>query len=473
MDPIKTEIVVVGAGPGGYAAAFYAADLGQKVMLVERDPRLGGVCLNSGCIPSKALLYATHQITAAKECEHRGITFTAPTVDLSKLRAWKESILAKLGGGVAQLAKMRNVQVIQGRGYFENSTTLRVETDQGQQFIQFEKAILAVGSRPALPKAFDLGNPRIMTSTEALEIEDIPESMLIVGGGYIGMELGTVYAALGSNIVVVEALDNVLAGADPDLARPVVAKAKKAFKEIRLKARVGNMATVGKQIKVAMEFDGKKVEELYDRVLVAVGRVPNSADLGLEHTGVVLDDKGFVKVNERQQTNDSSIYAIGDIAGGVLLAHKAHKEARIAVEVINGESSTFENTVIPAVVFTDPELAWCGLTEAEARERGIKYEVSKFPWSASGRALSFDRTDGMTKMLIDPESDRVLGVGIVGAGAGELIAEAVLALEMGATAQDIALTVHPHPTLSETMMECAEAFYGHATHTIAKKRAAH
>lgn len=473
MDPIKTEIVVVGAGPGGYAAAFYAADLGKKVILVERDKRLGGVCLNCGCIPSKALLYATHQVTAAKESEHRGITFTAPTVDLSRLRAWKESILAKLGGGVAQLAKMRNVQVIQGRGYFENSNTLRVETDQGQQFIQFETAILAVGSRPALPKAFDLGNPRIMTSTEALEIEDIPESLLVVGGGYIGMELGTVYAALGSRIVVVEALDNVLAGADPDLARPVVANAKKAFKEIRLKARVGKMSTVGKQIKVEMEFDGKKLEELYDRVLVAVGRVPNSADLGLEHTSVVLDDKGFVKVNERQQTDDPNIYAIGDIAGGILLAHKAHKEARIAVEVINGESSTFENTVIPAVVFTDPELAWCGLTEAEAKERGIKYEVSKFPWSASGRALSFDRTDGMTKMLIDPESDRVLGVGIVGAGAGELIAEAVLALEMGATAQDIALTVHPHPTLSETMMECAEAFYGHATHTIAKKRAAH
>ncbi|MBE0542183.1 MAG: dihydrolipoyl dehydrogenase [Verrucomicrobia bacterium] len=473
MDPIKTEIVVVGAGPGGYAAAFYAADLGKKVILVERDKRLGGVCLNSGCIPSKALLYATHQITAAKESEHRGITFTTPTVDLSKLRAWKESILAKLGGGVAQLAKMRNVQVIQGRGFFENSNTLRVETDQGQQFIQFETAILAVGSRPALPKAFDLGNPRIMTSTEALEIEDIPETMLVVGGGYIGMELGTVYAALGSRIVVVEALDNVLAGADPDLARPVVTNAKKAFKEIRLKARVGKMSTVGKQIKVEMEFDGKKVEELYDRVLVAVGRVPNSADLGLEHTSVVVDDKGFVKANGRQQTDDPNIYAIGDIAGGIMLAHKAHKEARIAVEVINGEPSTFESIVIPAVVFTDPELAWCGLTEAEAKERGIKYEVSKFPWSASGRALSFDRTDGMTKMLIDPESDRVLGVGIVGAGAGELIAEAVLALEMGATAQDIALTVHPHPTLSETMMECAEAFYGHATHTIAKKRAAH
>jgi len=470
MDPIKTDIVVIGAGPGGYAAAFYAADLGKKVLLIERDKRLGGVCLNRGCIPSKALLYATHQITSARESEHRGITFAAPTVDLAKLRVWKESILTKLGGGVAQLAKLRNVQVIQGKAYFEGSQTLRVENEQGQQFVNFDTAIVAVGSLPALPKAFDLGNPRIMTSTEALEIEDIPENLLVVGGGYIGMEMGTVYAALGSKVTVVEALDNILAGADPDLARPVVAAAKRAFKEIRLKARVNKMSTVGKQIKVEMEFDGRKVEELYDRVLVSVGRAANSADLGLENTKVVLDEKGFIKVNLKQQTDDPHIYAIGDIAGGILLAHKAHKEGRIAVEVINGENSINQDIVMPAVVFTDPELAWCGLTEAEAKERGIKYEVSKFPWAASGRALSFDRTDGVTKMLIDPDSERVLGVGICGAGAGELIGEAVLAMEMGATAEDIALTVHPHPTLSETLMECAEAFYGHATHTIAKKR---
>jgi dihydrolipoamide dehydrogenase len=311
-----------------------------------------------------------------------------------------------------------------------------------------------------------------MTSTGALEVEDIPENLLVVGGGYIGMELGTVYAALGSKTVLVEALDSILAGADPDLARPVVTNAKKMFKEIRLKAKVVKMATAGKQIKVEMEHNGQKVSELYDRVLVAVGRAPNSADLGLENTKVELDDKGFVKVNGHQQTNDPNIYAIGDIAGGILLAHKAHKEARIAVEVINGEDSVFEHIVIPAVVFTDPELAWCGLTEAEAKERSVKYAVAKFPWSASGRALSFDRTDGLTKMLIDPESERVLGVGICGAGAGELIAEAVLALEMGATAEDIALTVHPHPTLSETLMECAEVFYGHATHTFTRKKAA-
>jgi dihydrolipoamide dehydrogenase len=471
MDPIKTEIVVVGAGPGGYAAAFYAADLGKNVILVERDQRLGGVCLNRGCIPSKALLHATHQITAARESEHRGITFTSPTVDLVKLRTWKESILTKLGGGIAQLAKLRGVRVIQGRAYFEGSQSLRVENEQGQQFVNYDTAIIAVGSVPAMPKAFDLGNPRIMTSTEALEIEDVPESLLVVGGGYIGMEMGTVYAALGSKVTVVEALDSILTGADPDLARPVVAAAKKAFKEIRLKTKVGKMSTVGKQIKVEMEFGGQPVEELYDRVLVSVGRAANSADLGLENTKVTLDEKGFIKVNTKQQTDDPNIYAIGDIAGGILLAHKAHKEARIAIEVINGENSVFENIVMPAVVFTDPELAWCGLTEAEAKERGIPHEVAKFPWAASGRALSFDRTDGVTKMIIDPESERVLGVGICGAGAGELIAEAVLALEMGATAEDIALTVHPHPTLSETLMECAEAFYGHATHLMAKKRA--
>jgi dihydrolipoamide dehydrogenase len=471
MDTIKTEIVIVGAGPGGYAAAFYAADLGKKVILVEREKRLGGVCLNRGCIPSKALLYATHQIVNARESAHRGITFAEPKVDLDKLRAWKESILEKLAGGVATLAKMRGVQVIQGRGYFEGSQTLRVETGQGQQFVQFEQAILAVGSLAAMPKAFDLGNPRVMTSTEALEVEDIPEKLLVVGGGYIGMEMGTVYAGLGSKIVLVEALENVLAGADPDLARPVVANAKRAFKEIRLKAKVTKMATAGKQIKVEMEYNGQKLSELYDRVLVSVGRVPNSGDLGLENTKVELDEKGFVKVNGRQQTNDPGIYAIGDIAGGILLAHKANKEAHIAVESINGGHSVpLSKIVIPAVVFTDPELAWCGLTEAEAKERGIKYEVSKFPWAASGRALSFDRTDGVTKMMIDPETERVLGVGICGAGAGELISEAVVAIEMGATAADIAWSVHPHPTLSETLMECAEAFYGHATHTVSKKR---
>lgn len=470
MEPTKTEIVVVGAGPGGYAAAFYAADLGKKVILVEQENRLGGVCLNRGCIPSKALLHATHALTTARESAHRGISFPPPSIDLAKLREWKESVLVKLSSGVAQLAKMRGVQVWNGRGYFEDSTTLRVETADGQKFIQYDQAIIAVGSKSAMPKAFDLGNPRVMTSRDALEVEEIPEKLLVVGGGYIGMELGTVYASLGSQVVLVEALDAILAGADPDLARPVVAYAKKAFKEVRLKTKVGKMSTSGKQIKVEMEVDGRAMEELYDRVLVAVGRVPNCENIGLENTKVTRDEKGFIKVNEKQQTEDPAIYAIGDAAGGVLLAHKASREGRVAVEVITGEDTTFADAVIPAVVFTDPEVAWCGLTEAEAQQQGIAVEVAKFPWAASGRALSFDRTDGMTKLIIDPETERILGVGIVGAGAGELISEGVLAVEMGATAKDLALSIHPHPTLSETLMEAAEVFYGHATHTLVRKK---
>ncbi|MGD0615435.1 MAG: dihydrolipoyl dehydrogenase [Verrucomicrobiota bacterium] len=472
MESTQTEIVVVGAGPGGYAAAFYAADLGKKVILVEQDKSLGGVCLNRGCIPSKALLHATHALAVARESQHRGITFAAPTVDLGALRAWKNSILVKLSSGVAQLAKSRGVEVWNGRGHFEGSSKLRVETDQGQKFIQFQQAIVAVGSKSAMPKAFDLGNPRVMTSCEALEVEEIPERLLVVGGGYIGMELGTVYATLGSKVTLIEALDGILLGADPDLARPVMAYAKRSFSEIRLGTKVGKMATHGKQIKVEMEGGGRKTEESYDRVLVAVGRVPNCRDLGLENTKVVTDEKGFIKVNEKQQTDDPAIYAVGDVAGGVLLAHKASREARVAVEVILGQDTVFSDVVIPAVVFTDPEVAWCGLTEAEAKQKGRHVEVAKFPWTASGRALSFDRTDGLTKLIIDPETERILGVGIVGSGAGELISEGVLAVEMGATAKDLALSVHPHPTLSETLMEAAEAFYGHATHTFARKKAA-
>jgi dihydrolipoamide dehydrogenase len=470
MTPAKTEIVVVGAGPGGYAAAFYAADLGRKVILVEQDKTLGGVCLNRGCIPSKALLHATHAITVAKESEHRGIAFGAPALDLDKLRAWRDSILAKLSGGIAQLAKLRGVEVWHGRGYFEDSTTLRVETPEGQKFINYETAIIAVGSKSAIPKAFDLGNPRVMTSRRALDVEEVPEKLLVVGGGYIGMELGTVYATLGSKVVLVEALDGILMGADPDLTRPVLAYARKNFAEVRLKTKVGKMATAGKQIRVEMEVEGQGREELYDRVLVAVGRVPNCENLGLENTRVTRDDKGFIKVNERQQTEDPAIYAIGDAAGGVLLAHKASREGRVAVEVITGQDSAFSDVIIPAVVFTDPEVAWCGLTEVEAKQKGIPVEVAKFPWAASGRALSFDRPEGVTKLVIAPETGRILGVGIVGAGAGELIAEGVLAVEMGATAKDLALSVHPHPTLSETLMEAAEVFFGHATHTFTRKK---
>jgi dihydrolipoamide dehydrogenase len=471
MKSIKTEIVVVGSGVGGYTAAFYAADKGKNVILVEQEEHLGGVCLNKGCIPSKALLHATKLIEEAQESGFRGIQFSKPQLDLNAMRAWKNSILAKLADGVATMAKKRNVEIMRGRGYFEDSSTLRVETSEGQKFISFDRAIIAVGSKPSLPSAFDLGNKRIMTSDAALEIEEIPEKLLVVGGGYIGMELGTVYAILGSTVVMAEALGSILLGADPDLVRPVRRRAEKLFKEIRVTAKVAKMATSGKHIKVTMEVDGETKEELYDRVLVSVGRVPNTNDLGLENTKVQKDEKGFIMVNSHQATSDPNIYAVGDVAGGVLLAHKASKEGRIAVEVITGETSSFEDIVIPAVVFTDPEVAWCGLTESEAKERGLQVDVAKFPWSASGRALSFDRTDGMTKLIIEPDTERVLGVGIVGAGAGELIGEGVLAIEMGATAKDLAESIHPHPTLSETIMECAETFFGESTHYYSRRKA--
>ncbi len=470
MEKINTGIVVLGAGPGGYAAAFYAADKGKNVILVDLDKRLGGVCLNRGCIPSKALLHITKLIQEAKASEFRGVSFSSPKIDLKKMRAWKDSILDKLSLGIGGLADKRGVKILRGRGHFEDSKTLRVETSDGQKFITYEKAVIAVGSKPALPSAFDLGNPRIMTSTEALELGDIPRDLLIVGGGYIGMELGTVYAALGSHIVLVEALDSILMGADPDLARPVLNYAQKNFRELRLKTKVLKMATSGKKIKVMMEINGSQKEELYDKVLVSVGRVPNCDDLGLENTQVERDEKGFIKINARQETRDPHILAIGDVVGGALLAHKAAKEARVAVEAILGEESSFENIVIPAVVFTDPEVAWCGLTETEAKQKGIPIEVARYPWSASGRALSFDRTDGVTKLIVEPETERILGVGIAGAGAGELISEGVLAVEMGATVKDLAESVHPHPTLSETLMEAAELFYGQSTHLWIRKK---
>lgn len=469
MDPITTEILVLGAGPGGYTAAFHAADKGKKVTLVEQNPRLGGVCMNVGCIPSKALLHATAVLREGKESKHRGIEFGPSRIDLEKLRNWKESIVEKLGQGIKSLAQHRHVELVHGRGHFEDSQTLRVETAAGQKFIRYGKAIIAVGSKPAMPHAFDLGNKRVMTSTEALELPDVPQDLLVVGGGYIGMELGTVYAALGSKVVVLEALPSILTGVDADLVRPVSRVAQKAFKEIRLNTKVLKMATAGKQIKVTTEVNKDQRDELYDRVLVSVGRVPNLNDLGLENTKVTKDDKGFIQCNAQLQTEDPNIYAVGDATGGILLAHRAFKQAKIAVEAILGETRAFENVVIPAVVFTDPEVAWCGLTETEAEQKGIEVQIAKFPWGASGRALTFDRPDGLTKLVIEPESERILGVGIVGVGAGELIGEGVLMVEMGATVRDLAESVHPHPTLSETLMEAAESFFGTATHTLSRR----
>lgn len=460
MERIKTDLVVLGAGPGGYTAAFYAADRGLKVILVDEDKRPGGICLNRGCIPSKALLHVAQGLREARASGHRGIIFAEPKIDLTKLRSWKESILQKLSAGVQSLAKAKGVGYKRGRGFFENSNTLRVETGQGQEYISFAKAIVATGSKPVVPKNFDLGNPRVMTSDQALEVADIPKDFLIVGGGYIGMELGTVYAALGSRVVLAEALDSILAGgADPDLIQPVLKSAQKTFGEIRTGAKVLKMATAGKKIKVTFQAEPKNKEELYDKVLVAIGRAPNSNSFGLENTRVTRDAKGFIQINNKQETQDPKILAIGDVAGGVMLAHKAAKEAKVAVDTILGGGRTFENIIIPAVIFTDPELAWCGITEREARERNWPVKTAKFPWLASGRALTLDRPEGFTKLIVAADTGRVLGVGIVGFGAGDLISEGVLAIEMGATAQDLAEIVHPHPTLPETIMECAERLF--------------
>lgn len=464
MSTLSVDLVVIGAGPGGYAAAFVAATHGLTVALVDSDPNLGGVCLNRGCIPSKALLHLAKLIREAESASHHGVTFGKPKIDLDQIRTWKTSIIDKLSGGVAHLAKKRNVTVLNGRGLFQSSTTLRVDSSNGQSYVTFKHAIIAVGSRPALPSAFDLGSHRVMTSTEALELADIPNRLLVIGGGYIGMELGTVYSAMGSKVSVVEAQGSILIGADPDIIRPVVKFTQTHFESVWTSTKVQGMQSDSKTVKVTLTNDTKTWEENFDRVLVSVGRSPNSQNLGLENTKVQLDDRGYIKVNSNLSTDDPSIYAIGDIIGGLMLAHKASKEARVAVDNIVGNPTRLENLVIPAVIFTDPEVAWVGLTETEAKAKGIAIKVSKFPWGASGRALTFDRTDGLTKLILEPGTDRVLGVGIVGVGAGELIAEGTLAIEMGATAADIGEVIHAHPTLSETLMEAAEVYYGTSAH---------
>jgi len=472
-DNSNLRIAVVGGGPGGYAAAFLAADLGMKVTLIDPEVNPGGVCLYRGCIPSKALLHVAKLIEESHQAKNWGIEFADPKIDLARLRSWKESVVKKLTGGLGQLSKQRSVKYVQGRASFENSNTLRVaKGNGGEESLSFDRIIIATGSRPAVVPSLKIDSPRMMDSTGALDLQDIPKSLLVVGGGYIGLELGSVYAALGTRVTVVEMLSGLLPGADRDLVLPLHKRLEKAFESILLNTTVKSLKEEKNGIRASFEGkDVKEKEKVFDRVLVSVGRKPNSEISGLDKTRVQVNQRGFIQVNNQLQTDDPSIFAIGDVVGEPMLAHKASHEGRTAVEVIAGHKYTFEPNAIPAVVFTDPEVAWAGLTETQAQAEGRQIKVAKFPWGASGRAVTIDRTEGMTKMLIDPETERVLGVGIVGPGAGELIAEGVLAIEMAALAGDLELTIHPHPTLSETVMEAAEVFYGTSTDVYRPKKA--
>jgi dihydrolipoamide dehydrogenase len=468
----KTFLAVIGGGPGGYAAAFLAADLGLEVTLIDPEPNPGGVCLYRGCIPSKAFLHVAKLLSETKEASSWGISYQEPKIDLDKLRSWKESVVNRLTGGLGQLIKQRKINHIQGRARFTDAKNLDIDlVDAHKTNLQFEYAILATGSRPATIPGMIPDSPKVLNSTSALDLEDIPESLLVVGGGYIGLEMGSVYAALGSKVTVVEMMPGILPGADRDLTKVLHKKLEAKFEQILLNTKVVEMKEFQKGIKVRFEGDDvEKAEQAFDKVMISIGRKPNSENMGLENTEVGLDEKGFVKVDFRRATAEPSIYSIGDIAGEPMLAHKASHEGHVAVEAIAGHKVAYEPKAIPAVVFTDPELAWCGLTETEAKEQEIDIEVMRFPWAASGRAMTMDRTDGLTKLIIDPETERILGMGVCGAGAGELIAEGVLAVEMAALATDVKLSIHPHPTLSETVMESAEMFFGQSTHIYRPKR---
>ncbi|MEX0703697.1 MAG: dihydrolipoyl dehydrogenase [Planctomycetales bacterium] len=471
------QLVVIGGGPGGYPAAFEAADHGMDVTIVNDDVRLGGVCALRGCIPSKALLHVAKLIQEAREAAEWGIAFGKPKIDLDKLRAFKQGVVQKLTGGVQELCKARGVKHIRARAIFRDSHTLELTGPDGDRStLRFEHAIVATGSSPVVPKMFSIGDERVMDSTGALELPDIPERLLVVGGGYIGLEMGSVYAALGSKVTVVEMLSGILPGADRDLVNPLKKRLDGLFAAIHIETKVAGLEATDEGIVARFESiaGGKPAaensEQTFDRVLISIGRRPNSADLGLEHTRVELDEKGFIRVDAGRRTADPQILAIGDVAGEPMLAHKATREAKVAVETLLGEPAAFDNAAIPAVVFTDPEVAWCGLTETQAKAEGREVKVVRFPWAASGRAQTIGRTEGLTKLLFDPATDRVLGVGIVGVNAGELIAEGVLAIENAIVARDLAESIHAHPTLSETIMEASEAAFGQATHVYRHPR---
>jgi dihydrolipoyl dehydrogenase len=467
-DPF--QLVVLGGGPGGYAAAFLGADLGLRTALIDPDENPGGVCLYRGCIPSKALLHVAKLLHEAKAAKAMGVDFGEVSVDVDALRAWKDGVVRKLTGGVGTLARSRKVEFIRGRGRFDDAHSMTVELAAGgTRAVSFEHAIVATGSLPATLPMFGTGSRRVLDSTSALALERVPASMLVVGGGYIGLELGSVYAALGAKVSVVEMLPGLVPGADRDLVNVLQKSAGGNFERILLETKVVSASEDKEGVEVT--FEGKTAESArYDSVLVAVGRKPNARGIGLENTAAKIDERGFIEVDVQRRTAEPSIFAIGDVVGEPMLAHKASHEGRVAAEVIAGHKVAFEPNAIPAVMFTDPEIAWCGLTETRAKEEGIEIEVAKFPWGASGRAMTLERTDGLTKLIVDPKTERVLGVGIVGTGAGDMIAEGALAIEMGALVSDVKLTIHPHPTLSETVMEAAEVFFGQSTHVYRPRR---
>ena len=462
----STQLAVIGGGPGGYAAAFRAADLGIQVTLIDEAAEPGGVCLYRGCMPSKALLHVAKVLTEARAARAWGVDFGDPVLDIDRLRAWKDGVVGKLTGGLAQLSTQRGITYLRGRAELVGPTAARVTTPEGDATdLEFEHAVLATGSRPASPPALTVESDRVWDSTRALELPGIPASLLVVGGGYIGLELGSVYAALGSTVTIVEMTPGLLPGVDRDLTAVVARKLEAVCDAVLLETTVAGLADEGDGVKVTLQGSGPEgPDRLFDRVLVAVGRVPNSEIPGLARTRIQRDPRGFLVVDGLRRTAEPTIFAVGDVVGEPMLAHKASHEARTAVEAIAGHKTAFEPAAIPAVVFTDPELAWCGLTELQARAEGRMVQVSRFPWAASGRATTVDRPVGVTKLVVDPESEQILGVGIAGSGAGELIAEGVVAIEMGATVSDLRLCIHPHPTHSETLMEAAEVFFGQSTH---------
>ncbi|MBL8006999.1 MAG: dihydrolipoyl dehydrogenase [Ignavibacteria bacterium] len=468
----KNQLIVLGAGPGGYAAAFLAADLGMDVLLIDEEKNPGGVCLYKGCIPSKALLHLAKLISDSKDAKNFGLNFSKPEIDLNKVRHWKNDVVNKLTSGLGQLGRQRKISYLQGYAKLKDNSSIEFSDKSGKsEIIQFDNLIIATGSSPANFPGIDIDHSVILDSTSALDINDIPKTMLVIGGGYIGLELGTVYANFGTKVTVTEMLPGILNGADKDLVSVLSKKVNTLFESVKLSTKVLEIKKVKNGVKVTFENNNsEKSDEIFDKVLISIGRKPNSINLGLENTKAETDEKGFIKVDKQLRTAEKNIFAIGDVAGEPMLAHKASHEGRTAVEVIAGHKYEFSPKAIPAVVFTDPEIAWCGITEEQAKMQNMNVTVSKFPWAASGRAMTLGRTDGLTKLIIDKDSGRILGVGIAGTGAGDLISECVLAVEMGANADDLKLTIHPHPTLSETIMEAAEVFFGQSTHIFRPKK---